>query len=72
MAFQSNVRPTILVSSEVTWSLFCSGLTMAIITGLLFGFQFLPVELLRNCDHDAFSCNGNYMIINFVLVIANS
>ena len=31
---------------------------MASISGILFGFQFLPIEFLRNCDHDAFPCNG--------------
>ena len=34
---------------------------MAVTSGFLFGFEFLPVEVLRNCDHDAFPCNGEHM-----------
>lgn len=34
------------------------GLSLALLSGTMYGFQFLPIELLRRCDHDAFSCIG--------------
>ena len=36
----------------------CSGLSLAAFSGIFLAFQFLPVEFLRRCEHDAFSCNG--------------
>ena len=40
------------------YNVYFSGISMACFSGVLFGFQFLPIELLRRCDNPSFSTNG--------------
>ena len=40
-----------------------SGLSFAIFSGLLLGFQYLPIEILRRCENEFFPCNGKHYII---------
>ncbi len=36
--------------------------SLCVVAGLLFGFQFLPIQYLKNCDDGAHSCDGTVAV----------